>query len=85
MSHCPGRDFRNLSVSYHPCPNCGKPVEFFSDEMRVRCPACKTLVVKENAPSCIQWCSAARECLGPELYDSLIGKMAAAKPGGKNE
>ena len=84
MSRCPGQDFRKLSISYHPCPVCAKPVEFFSDEMRVRCPHCKTMVVREETPSCIQWCQAARQCLGPELYDALIGKLTkepeAAKP-----
>jgi len=73
---CPGSDMRRLKSSFHPCPNCSKPVEFFSDEMRVRCPHCKTIVYKEAAPSCIQWCSAARECLGPELYDAIMGKLA---------
>ncbi len=78
MSHCPGQDFRKLTVSYHPCPTCQKPVEFFSDELRVRCPNCKTVVHVEQTPSCVQWCQAARDCLGPELYDSIIGDMKAA-------
>ena len=74
---CPGQYFRKLTISYHACPTCMKPVEFFSDEMRVRCSHCKTMVVKDASPSCIQWCKAARNCLGPELYDSLIDKMKA--------
>ncbi len=72
---CPGQDSRKLTISYHPCPNCGKPVEFFSDEFRLRCPNCKTIVMKEQSPSCIQWCQSARECIGAELYDKLMGKM----------
>ena len=78
MSRCPGQDGRKLTVSYHPCPNCQKPVEFFSDEIRQRCPHCKTMVFKDHAPNCIQWCSAARECLGADLYDTLVGKRAEA-------
>ncbi len=80
MSRCPGQDTRKLTVSYHPCPACQKPVEFFSDETRIRCPHCKTTVHKEQTPSCIQWCQAARKCLGPELFDRLTGK--AAQEGG---
>ncbi len=76
MSRCPGQDTRKLTISIHPCPNCQRPVEMFSDEMRVRCPHCKTVVHKDRAPSCIQWCQAARECLGPELYDRLLGQAA---------
>ena len=75
MFRCPGQDMRKLTVSYHPCPECGKPVEFFSDEMRIRCPHCKTMVHKESAPSCIQWCKSARDCLGPDLYDQITGKL----------
>jgi DNA-directed RNA polymerase subunit RPC12/RpoP len=71
---CPGKDMRKLTVSYHPCPECGKPVEFFSDEMRIRCPNCKTMVYKERAPNCIQWCQAAKDCLGPDLYKRLMGE-----------
>lgn len=75
-SRCPGQDFRKLSISIHPCPECQKPVEFFSDELRARCPTCKTMVQKDSSPSCIQWCKAARDCIGADLYDALIGQMS---------
>ena len=74
MNRCPGQDMRKLTVSYHLCPGCGKPVEFFSDEMRLRCPHCATMIYKEQAPSCIQWCKAAKDCLGPEIFNRLMGK-----------
>jgi len=66
---------RKLTISYHPCPHCGKPVEFFSDEMRLKCPHCRGEVVKEESPNCVMWCEAARECLGPELYDQIMSRM----------
>jgi hypothetical protein len=75
MGNCPGQDTRKLTISYHPCPECQHPVEFFSDEMRQRCPQCRAVVQKDQTPSCIQWCESARECLGAEVYDSLMGKM----------
>jgi DNA-directed RNA polymerase subunit RPC12/RpoP len=74
MPKCPGQDSRKLTVSYHPCPECSKPVEFFSDEMRIRCPHCKTMVYKDQVPNCIQWCQAAKDCLGPDLYKRLMGE-----------
>jgi DNA-directed RNA polymerase subunit RPC12/RpoP len=80
MPDCPGKDMRNLKISFHPCPNCKKPVEMFSDEAQRRCPNCKTLVVKEQAPSCLQWCSAARDCFGPKLYDQIMGRMEGREP-----
>ncbi len=75
---CPGQDTRKLTVSYHPCPTCGKLVEFFSDELMVKCPACKTEVHKEQVPSCIQWCKAARSCIGAKKYDAIMKDMEEA-------
>ena len=73
-SKCPGQDMRNLRVSIHKCPNCGAEVEIFSDEIRVKCPKCKQHVYKEKVPSCIEWCTSARECLGEERWKQLKGK-----------
>lgn len=72
MTKCPGQDSRELTISLHPCPNCGAMVEIFSDEQRRRCAECKTMVFAEETPSCIQWCQAARECLGPERYEEVM-------------
>jgi len=72
MNRCPGQDSRKRTVSVHRCPGCAEPVEIFSDEQRRRCPKCKTMVFTEETPSCIQWCQAARECLGPERYERVM-------------
>ena len=74
VSHCPGQDGRNLTVSLHKCPNCGNEVEIFSDEMRVKCRKCGTYINKQQVPSCIQWCAKARECLGEERWKELKGE-----------
>jgi len=70
---CPGQDMRNLRVSILKCPNCGHEVEIFSDEMRVRCPKCHTMVFRDKVPSCIEWCASARQCLGEERWKQLVG------------
>ena len=75
--HCPGQDGRHLSVSLHLCPNCGCEVEMFSDEARVRCHGCGEYVVKEQVPSCMEWCAQARECLGEERWKALKGDETA--------
>lgn len=64
FNKCPGQDGRNLRVSLHKCPECGGNVEIFSDEPRVKCAKCKTLVQREASPSCFEWCASARECMG---------------------
>ena len=71
---CPGQDFRNLRVEVYKCPNCGAEVEIFSDETRVKCQKCGKRVYKERLPSCIEWCSAARQCLGEEKWKALMGE-----------
>jgi len=74
---CPGQSARDLSAGYHPCPGCGRLVEIFSDEAEAACPHCKRRVFKAAAPSCVRWCKAARECIGPERY--MIEMQAAAQ------
>lgn len=72
---CPGQDNRNLRVELHKCPNCGYEVEVFSDEAKVRCHKCGGWVYREMAPSCIEWCAKARECLGEERWRQLKGNI----------
>jgi hypothetical protein len=47
----------------------------FSDETRIRCRNCGNYVYKENVPSCVEWCSKARECLGEEHWKLLKGDL----------
>ena len=74
FSKCPGQDTRNLRVELHRCPQCHSEVEIFSDETRVRCQKCGTMVYKEKMPSCIEWCASARQCLGEERWKKLTGE-----------
>lgn len=71
---CPGQDFRKLRVELHKCPKCGNEVEIFSDESRVKCHKCGEMVYRQKAPSCIDWCASARECLGEERWRQLRGE-----------
>lgn len=78
IARCPGQEGRMLTASLHPCPRCGYRVEMFSDEQRVLCPKCKASVTRETAPSCIQWCASARQCLGEERWKALFGDEGPA-------
>ena len=77
---CPGQDIRNLTSEFYTCPNCGSQVEMFSDELRIRCRKCKQFVYKDGAPSCIDWCPSAKQCIGEERWNELRGH-AEAKAG----
>lgn len=70
---CPGQDDRNLKAETITCPDCGYRVEIFSDEMKVKCPKCKSLVCRAMFPSCIDWCKNAKICIGEEKYKKLRG------------
>ena len=71
---CPGQDMRNLRVKLYKCPNCGKEVEIFSDELKLKCPQCHKYVYTEKTPSCIDWCASARKCLGEDRWRELRGE-----------
>ncbi|MCM8784942.1 MAG: HD domain-containing protein [Candidatus Omnitrophica bacterium] len=76
---CPGQDPRFLKVEEQVCKNCGYIVEIFSNEIKVSCPRCKADVYRENIPSCIDWCSYARQCIGEEKYKELKSRIETKK------
>lgn len=68
---CPGSDSRFLQIQEEKCRNCGYTVEMFSDEIRLKCPHCGQTIYREVIPSCIDWCSMAKKCIGEEKYKEL--------------
>lgn len=58
-------------------------MEMFSDEMHARCRKCGVRVERESAPSCIQWCKAARQCLGEERWKRAMGLLRGGKESGR--
>jgi anaerobic ribonucleoside-triphosphate reductase len=69
---CPGQDSRKLKVEIIKCSNCGYEIEFFSDELKRKCPKCKKDVFRENMPSCIEWCIYAEKCVGESYYKKYM-------------
>lgn len=68
---CPGQSERDLQAELHGCPHCGYQVEIFSDELKANCPNCGNPVYQKTMPTCIDWCPAARDCVGPERWSQL--------------
>ena len=68
---CPGQDDRNIKAETIRCPDCGYKVEIFSDETKVSCPKCRSLVCRVRLPSCVDWCKHARECIGEEKWKKI--------------
>ncbi len=70
---CPGQSSRYLKATYKKCPHCGYEVEIFSNELRVQCYKCGQYVYRKKIPSCIDWCPAAKDCIGYLKWKELKG------------
>jgi endogenous inhibitor of DNA gyrase (YacG/DUF329 family) len=85
---CPGQDLRYWTpkdIYEVPCTYCEKPIEFFKDDFRRRCPHCGKLNLNPNNDlSCAAWCSAAAECL-KELGRELPGMDGSGEEHGGAE
>lgn len=86
--NCPGMERMRVAFPDEiPCA-CGEKVEMWPDEAEASCPKCGKMVKRKTAPSCIEWCEAARECVGGELYDRYMrttGKYRKDKSKNKKE
>jgi len=64
---CPGQDPRFLKaqdIAEMQCPDCGRTVEFWPDELLRKCPGCsRRLANPENSMKCLAWCRYAAQCL----------------------
>ena len=71
---CPGA--ANISgtptLKVKTCPVCGADVELFSTDRELACPGCG-FVVYNDIISCVRWCRMARQCVGDEVYERLMG------------
>jgi transposase len=64
------------------CPECGEENELLSTEMKRKCSKCG-FIIYNDVTSCVQWCEYARECVGDELFERLMGNEQAPDPKGK--
>ena len=64
---CPGQDTRYWKpedIFEVPCMACGKPIEFFKNDLKRPCPHCgRPNLNPKNDLACAAWCPAAKECL----------------------
>lgn len=69
---CPGAERVRASFPDEvPCA-CGRKVEMWPDEGEARCAGCGRTVKRDMPPACIEWCAAARECVGDKLYERYL-------------
>lgn len=70
---CPGsREIRNPYPEDIQCPFCDHKGEIWSDETDTLCKSCKRTIDREMKTTCIEWCQAAKECVGIKKYERLM-------------
>jgi len=70
---CPGSaEIRNPYPEELKCVFCGQTNEIWSDEPEMNCKGCGKLIDRKMKPSCVEWCPAAKECVGLEKYERLM-------------
>jgi hypothetical protein len=71
---CPGSsEIRNPYPENLECVFCGKMNEIWSDETEVQCKECGKSIKRDMKETCLKWCPAAKECVGIEKYERLMG------------
>ncbi len=74
---CPGsREIRNPYPEEILCVFCGSGVEIWSDETETACKNCGRTVTRDMKNTCLEWCPAAKECVGLEKYEKIMKKLA---------
>ncbi|GBE39260.1 MAG TPA: phosphohydrolase [Nitrospirae bacterium] len=69
---CPGStEIKQPKPEDIKCRYCGKVIEIWSDETEVTCRHCGKMNSRVMAPTCIEWCAFAKECVGEEKYRRL--------------
>ena len=70
---CPGsQKFSQPQPEYIKCPHCAQEVEIWTDEVKATCPKCKSVVMREEGQSCLDWCKYAKECVGDQIYNKYM-------------
>jgi len=68
MFRCPGQDQRYWKpedIFEVQCSGCGRAIEFFKDEPKLKCRDCGQIVTNPKIDlGCAEWCQYAEQCLG---------------------
>lgn len=72
---CQGRD-KTPTLTEKICPQCGNIVELFSTDTEMKCDRCG-FVIYNDIQSCVRWCSSAKLCVGPEMYEKIQAAIKA--------
>ena len=75
MFRCPGQDQRYWKpgdIFEVKCNHCGRAIEFFKDEPKLKCRGCGQTVANPKIDlGCAKWCQYAQQCLGSPVGQAL--------------
>ncbi len=75
MVRCPGQDqrfWKPEDIFEVQCSGCGKTIEFFKDEPKLKCRNCGQMVVNPKIDlGCAEWCQYAEQCMGVDVVKNL--------------
>jgi hypothetical protein len=75
MFRCPGQDqrfWKPEDIFEVQCPGCGKTVEFFKDEPKLKCRKCGQIIINPKIDlGCAEWCQYAEQCMGVDIVKNL--------------
>jgi DNA-directed RNA polymerase subunit RPC12/RpoP len=70
---CPGSArIKEPIPEFYSCPKCGTEVEIWTNEFSRKCGDCGHEVLKDEVPTCIEWCDFGKECVGEEAYNRYM-------------
>lgn len=77
---CPGATrIKEPIPEFFKCPKCHSEVEIWTHESFRKCQNCDQIVLREQVPSCIEWCEYGKECVGEEAYNKYMKSKAGKK------
>jgi hypothetical protein len=70
---CPGSaEIRNPYPDDIECFWCSRKNEIWSDETEIDCKGCGKKISRDPGNTCLEWCPAAKECVGAEKYERFM-------------
>jgi DNA-directed RNA polymerase subunit RPC12/RpoP len=73
LNACPGSArIKEPVPELFECSKCHAEVEIWSNEYSRKCPNCGNEVLKDEVPTCIEWCDFGKECVGEEVYNKYM-------------
>jgi hypothetical protein len=77
---CPGASrIKEPIPEFFKCGKCGAEVEIWTHEFSRKCQVCGNNVLKEEVPTCIEWCDYGKDCVGEEAYNRYMKAKGAKK------